>query len=226
MEEKRIRVIIADDHDVVISGLKVLLEDEHTIEIVDWARDGKELIEKAAQLQPDVVLTDIRMPAVGGLDAIRTIIAGSQTRCIALSTFGSGSLIREALDAGAIGYILKNARRGEIINGIKTVARFESYYCSATEGIITKLFTKQMISGSKDFAFIFDQREIELIKYIAHEVSSEEISKKLFLSKRTVDGLRIKLISKMNVKSSTGILRYAIIHNLVTPEELISGYME
>lgn len=219
MSTSKIRVIIADDHSVFLDGLKMLLETDHDLEIIETAENGKELINKAAALEPDVIVTDIMMPGVNGIEAIKKINEIKLTPCIALSTFDRESLIMDAIEAGASGYILKNAQRGEIIKGIKTVNRFHPFYCKATEAKIIKMISKGRNTDAGKDSFLFSEREIEIIKYISKEVSSEEIGRKLFVSKRTVDGLRAKLLSKMNVKSSAGMMIYALKNNLITLED-------
>lgn len=219
MAAQKIRVIIADDHALYLDGLKMLLTADKEMEILDTAENGKELIQKAATLKPDVIVTDLMMPGINGIEAIKKISETSVTPCIALSTFDTESLIIDALEAGAIGYILKNAQRGEIIDGIKTVNTFQPFYCRATTAIMMKILSNKRVHSNSN-APIFSGREIEIIKLIGKEVSSEEIGRNLFISKRTVDGIRAKILSKMNVKTTAGVLLYALDHNLLTREEI------
>lgn len=219
MAALKIRVIIADDHSLYLDGLKMLLATDSELEIIDTAENGKELINKATILSPDVIVTDLMMPGVNGIEAIKKINEHTLTPCIALSTFDSESLIMEAIDAGACGYILKNAQRGEIIKGIKTVNTFHPFYCKGTSAIMMKIFSKKR-AGDYSNAPTFSGRDIEIIKLICKELSSEDIGKTLFLSKRTIDGIRAKILSKMNVKTTAGVLYYALNNNLITLEEI------
>ena len=206
MDTQTIKVIIADDHSVFLDGLKMLLETDPLLEIVATATDGKELVERTIALEPDVIVTDIKMPGINGIDAIKEINNFKSIPCIALSTYDNEALIMDALDAGARGYILKNAQRGEIIRGIKTVMNHQPYYCRSTETTILKMIAKGRNTDSSETGTQFSNREIEVIKCISKEQSSEELGKKLFVSKRTIDHIRAKLLIKMNVKSSAGRL--------------------
>ncbi len=219
MTANTIKVIIADDHSVFLDGLQMLVESDPALEMVERAENGKDLIHKAGALQPDVVITDLKMPGINGIEAIKKINENKSTPCIALSTFDNDALILDAMAAGAKGYILKNAQKEEIIDGIKTVSKFQHYYCKATEAKMLQIIAKTRIAETGKGTSLFSEREIELIQYICDDVSSEEIGKKLFVSKRTVDGLRAKLLNKMDAKSSVGIVLYAIKNNLITIED-------
>lgn len=220
MATEKIRVIIADDHALYIDGLKMLLATDNEIEIIGTAENGKELINMAANLLPDVIVTDLMMPGMNGIEAIKKINENSPTPCIALSTFDSESLILEAIDAGATGYILKNAQRGEIIKGIKMVNTFHPFYCKATMAIMMKIISRNKTGDNSKVLPVFSERDIEIIKLICQEVSSEEIGRRLFVGKRTVDGLRARILSKMNVKTTAGVVLYALNNHLVSLEEL------
>lgn len=212
------KVVIADDHTVFLDGLKSLIEAEPELEVVGQAENGKDLVSKVKELNPDVVVTDIMMPGLTGIEAIKEIYQYNKLPCLALSTFDDESLIMDAIDAGATGYVLKNARKGEIIKGIKSISNFQPFYCKATEAKIVRLIAKR-----NNFRVIrdaqFSERDIEVIKMIGKEKSSEEIGKKIFLSKRTVDGIRARILDKMKVKSPLGMIIYALENNLISLED-------
>ena len=132
MMPEKIKVIIADDHELIRDGLKLLFNGDEQIQLIGEAVNGKELIELAAKQIPDVILTDLIMPVKDGVEAIKELFSRGIKRIIALSTFDSERLIVDALEAGAIGYILKNAQRGEIVEAIIKVYNFKPYYCSST----------------------------------------------------------------------------------------------
>lgn len=218
MAAHKIKVIIADDHTVFLDGLKSLIEPDSELEVIGQAENGKELVAKATDLNPDVIVTDIVMPGMNGIEAIKQINESKATPCLALSTFDDESLIMDAIDAGAIGYVLKNAQKGEIIKGIKTVNKFQPFYCKATETKIVKIISRRKAADiNKELKF--SERDIEVIRMIAKEISSEEIGKNIFLSKRTVDGIRARLLDKMKVKSPIGMIIYALQNNLISLEE-------
>lgn len=219
MSQSKIKVIIADDHAVFLDGLKSLIEADHELEVICQVENGKDLVSKVRDLNPDVVVTDIMMPGMNGIDAIREIYHNKKIPCLALSTFDDESLITDAIDAGAIGYVLKNAQKGEIIRGIKTISKFQAFYCRATEAKIVSIIAKQKSKNLSKVA-MFSEREIEVIKMIGKEISSEEIGKKIFVSKRTVDGIRARLLEKMKAKSPAGMIIYALENNLISLDEL------
>lgn len=215
MNIEKIKVIIADDHDLYRDGLRMLLGADDEIVVVAEASTGRELIELVIQHNPDVVLTDLVMPDIDGIKAIKEIKNAGFTRNIALSTFDSEHLIVEALEAGAIGYILKNAQKGEIIEAIKTIYSYYPYYCKSTSSRLVKMISKSKFNPyTKQNHDLFSDKEKEIIHFICEEKTSEEIGKILFMSKRTVEGLRARILSKMNVKTVAGIAIYAIKNSL------------
>ncbi len=215
MSSLKIKVIIADDHDVYRDGLRLLLNADEEIEIIGEASNGKQLIELVKEKHPDVIVADLIMPGVSGVEAIKEIYKSGITRIIALSTFDTEYLIVEALEAGSLGYILKNAQKGEIIEAIKTVNEYNPYYCKSTSSRLVKLISKSKFNPyTKQNLDLFSDKEKEIITLICEEKSSEEIGNILFMSKRTVDGIRSKILSKMNVKTVAGVAIYAIKNSM------------
>jgi DNA-binding NarL/FixJ family response regulator len=208
----KIRVIIADDHAVYLDGLEMLLSKDNDIEIVGTAAEGSRLVHLTKQLVPDVVLTDLKMPGMDGIEAIREITAlGLATGCIALSTFDSDALIVEALEAGAMGYITKNAQRGEIIEAIKTVNEHQAYYCRTTSLKLARQIANSNFNPfKKRNAPSFNDVEKEIIRLICEENTSEEIGNRMFIPKRTVEGNRAKILEKAGVRSPIGLVIFAI----------------
>jgi DNA-binding NarL/FixJ family response regulator len=215
MNASKIKVIIADDHDLYRAGFKMLLEDDDEIEVVAEASNGAELIQQARQYCPDVIVTDLMMPGTDGVQAIKEIHKTGAIRMIALSTFDSEHLIVEALEAGALGYIIKNAQNGEIIEAIKTVSSYAPYYCKSTNSRLVRMISKSKFNPyTRESLDLFSEKEKEIIRLVCQEKSSEEIGKLLFMSKRTVDGIRAKILSKMGVKTVAGVAIYAIKNSI------------
>jgi DNA-binding NarL/FixJ family response regulator len=212
IHKTRINVIIADDHAVYLDGLEMLLSKEEEIELIGTAADGDRLIHLTKQLSPDVVLTDLKMPGTDGVQAIKEITAlNIPCYCIALSTFDSDYLIIEALEAGAMGYITKNAQRGEIIEAIKTVNQHHAYYCRTTSLKLARQIANSSFNPyKKPGVHLLNDIEKEIVRLICEEKTSEEISKELFIPKRTVEGIRAKILEKANVKTPIGLVVYAI----------------
>ncbi|MBL0883464.1 MAG: response regulator transcription factor [Chitinophagaceae bacterium] len=208
----RIRVLIADDHDLFRDGLSLLLMNEPTVELVGDAANGKQLVKLAKELNPDIILTDLKMPEIDGIEAIKILKQNDpDIKIITLSSFDSDAMVIDALEAGAMGYIIKNAERGEIIDAIKMVYTGSPYYCKTTSGRLVKLIVRSEFNPYKvDASKLFSDKEKEIIRLICEEKTSKEIGELLFMSSRTVEGHRVKILEKMNVKTTAGIAIYAI----------------
>ena len=208
-------MIIADDHEVYRMGLRMLLQDSEEIELTGEAANGQRLTELVAEYTPDVVLTDLMMPGMDGIEAIRRMRNAGFTKCIALSTFDNDRLIMEALEAGAKGYITKNAQKGEIIEAIKLVNESVFYYCKSTSSRLAGIIgVSEFNPYTKIPTEIFTPEEKSIIRLICQEKTSEEIGKTLFIGKRQVERIRARIISRMNVKTPAGIVMYAIKNSI------------
>jgi two-component system, NarL family, response regulator NreC len=214
-----INIIIADDHEIFRDGLQLMLTKDPGINILAEASNGEELVKAVLRYKPDVVLTDIVMPSMDGIEATKNIIKQlPETAIIALSMFDQESLIVDMLEAGAIGYLLKNADKQEILEAIRSVNLYKPYYCKSTSTKLAKLISKSKFKGP-DKKFDFSEREKEIILFICAEFTNKEIGDKMFLSKRTVDGYRAKIMEKMEVKSTAGIVIYAVRQGLFKLDE-------
>ena len=213
MHEK-IRVVIADDHDIYRDGLQLLLN-SNEIEVVAEASNGRQLLTEVRKYKPDVILTDLIMSGFSGIEAIKELKKENFERIIAISFFDSDTLIVEALEAGAIGYLHKNVQKEEIIEAIKDVNNFRPYYCKATDRKLARLIYKSQFNpyASKTMP-LFSQQDIEIIRLICQKKSSEEIGRILNMSARTVEGHRAKIVQKMNVRTPVGVAIYAVKNNL------------
>lgn len=216
-----IRVLIADDHDIFRDGLSLLLMKEPTIELVGDAANGNRLIQMAKELHPDIILTDLKMPEIDGIEAVKTIKEQLPAiKTIALSSFDSDAMVIDALEAGAMGYIIKNADRGEIIDAIRMVFTGSPYYCKTTSSRLVKLIARSEFNPYKtDAPKLFSDKEKDIIRLICEEKTSKEIGELLFMSSRTVEGHRVKILEKMNVKTTAGVAIYAIKNGLYNPDQ-------
>ncbi len=223
MKEK-IRLIIADDHEIFRDGLNLMLSKQKNIELAGEAGNGEELVSLARLQKPDVVLTDIKMPGSDGVEATRRILEFLPgCKIIALSMFDEENLIVDMLEAGAKGYLLKNADKKEILEAISTVVENNNYYCRHTSDRLATLIVKSKFnpdSQRKQKLPEFNDRETEIIKYICQQFTAQEIGEKMFLSKRTVEGYRTKILEKMNVKNTAGVVIYALRHQLIRENEI------
>lgn len=216
-----ISVVIADDHEIFRDGLKLMLSKAENITVVGEASNGKELLQAADRCSPDVVITDIKMPVMDGVEATRHIMEHHpEIGIIALSMFDEEQLILEMLEAGALGYLLKNSDKTELVRAIDCVCRHEPYYCQHTSGKMAKMIAhSRHQSRIREKEAEFSDREKEIINLICQEYTNKQIGEKLYLSTRTVEGYRIKILEKMNAKNTVGIVITAMKLGLFKPQE-------
>lgn len=211
-----IRLVIADDCAIFRDGFEALLKKQKEISIVGQAKDGKELIEVVQNEKPDVVVTDIKMPLMDGIEATRILTkAFPRLGVIALFMFEEESLILEMLGAGARGYLLKNTTKTEVIEAVKTVNVSGTFYCSTTTGKLTKLLAQKKAAPVPLQKALFSQKEMTIIKLICEEYSNKEIASRLNLSCRSVESTRERIQEKIGAKNMAGIIMYAIKHGIV-----------
>jgi DNA-binding NarL/FixJ family response regulator len=220
-----INVVMADDHEIFRDGFRLTLSKTNDIHLVAEASNGVELIELVEQHRPHVVITDIKMPRMDGIEATRVLSSRfPDIGIIGLSMFDEDDLIIEMLEAGAKGYLLKNADKAEVIEAIKTVYEEEPYYCRQTSSKLAQLIAKSKYNPyHKKPKVEFGEKEMEIIHLICQEFTNKEIGERLFLSVRTVEGYRQKIQEKMQVKNSVGLVVYAIQHNLFDPKKAQQG---
>jgi DNA-binding NarL/FixJ family response regulator len=219
MSTTAIKVVIADDHEIFRDGLKLMLQKQADISVIAEACDGRELIAMVKQTLPDVIITDVKMPHLDGVAATKHLREHYPSiGIIALTMFDEEDLIVDMLEAGAKGYLLKNADKNEIIEAVHTVANNEPHYCRLTSQKLASMVAKSKFNlNQKKEKPEFNEREKEIIRYICDGLTNKEIGEKVFLSVRTIEGLRLKIIEKMNVKNTAGIIVYAIREHLYTP---------
>lgn len=209
-----VKVLIADDHEIFRDGLQLMLRKEPGIVVLGEASNGRELVEMTALYKPDVILTDIVMSEMDGIEATKKITATHPNiGIIALSMFNEEGLVIDMLEAGAIGYLLKNADKEEILSAIRSVNMLVPYYCKATSIKIARHAARTKFNA-RGPRVEFTEKEKEIINFICEEFTNREIGKRMFLSKRTVDGYRSKILDKMQAKSTAGIVLYAIRNSL------------
>lgn len=222
---KPIQVMIVDDHKMVRDGIKASLAPANEIEIVDEADSEREALVKIADHPTlDVVIVDISLGESSGIE-ITKIVAQKHPniRILALSMHDEINHIANMLEAGAIGYVLKNTGMNELIEAIKTVAAGENYFSKEVSATMMSSFMRRkgdIVAGrhSVNQASSLEdltKREIEILRLIAEEYTNQEIADKLFISPRTVDTHRRNLILKLDAKNTAGLVRFAIKHNLV-----------
>lgn len=219
----RTSLIIADDHEIFRDGLALMLAKQETVQLVGQAGDGQELIRLVDEHHPDMVLTDIKMPRMDGIKAARTLLQRyPDLKIIALSMFEEEDLIVEMLEAGARGYLLKNADKQEIMEAILTVDEGNIFYCKHTTARLASLIVKSKFDAHKRAQnHLFTDREKEIVRLICKQHTAQEIGDLLYLSKRTVEGYRTRILEKMDVKNTAGVVIFALKHGIIKEEEIL-----
>lgn len=212
-----IEIIIADDHPLFIHSLKSLFTDLSEFKIVAQAANGIELVEMSKRLQPDIIITDIKMPKMDGIAATKQL-ARELPACgiIALSVVDEQDLIVDMLEAGARGYLLKDTVIEELLEAVRTVHKGQNYFSNVIKSSITDMVAKGEYNLHKSLLQQFSAKELEIIKLICEEYSTKEIADKLHTTKRAVDGSREVILKKMGVKNSAGLVRVAIKNKIYT----------
>ena len=211
-----IDIILADDHEIFRDGFRVMLSKIPEINLAAEASNGQELLELARTIKPDVIITDIKMPYMNGIEATKQLAKEMpHIGIIALSMFDEEDMIVDMLESGAKGYLLKNAHKDEIILAVKSVYKNQPYYCRDTSNKLAQMIARSNFNPyKKTIRPDFSEKEIAVIKLICEQYSNKEIAQKLDLSKRTVEGYREKILEKMEVKNTAGIVVYAMKHRI------------
>lgn len=215
----KIRVLIADDHTIVRSGVRLLLDAEPDVEVVGEALDGIEAVELTGQLQPDVVLMDIAMPGMDGMEATHHIKEEwPQVNVLVLTMHRQDEYLFEVLKAGASGYILKAAETNELIHAVRVVARGEVFlYPTMTRRLVRDYLQRTTEEGTPSTSL--STREQQILSLLAEGHSSQEIAEKLVISPSTVYSHRSRLMEKLGLTSRYELLQYARRHGLIRPAD-------
>ena len=212
-----VKIIIADDHDIFLDGLISIFEKEKLFTIIDKANNGLELLECLKTHEPDVILIDIQMPKMNGIEATKIIKEKyPHIRILALTFRDDDDCLIEMIEAGANGYIIKSAHKNEIIEGICAVYNGSNFYCKNMNLKLVELAKKNTFNSHNRTSNVsFTEKELKIIKYICQEFSAKDIATKLGGSKRTIENQKLKIQEKMNVHTSAGIAVYALKNKLV-----------
>jgi DNA-binding NarL/FixJ family response regulator len=215
----KIRVLIADDHKIFRDGIISILDREKDMEVVGEASNGLEVLERISKTTVDVLVLDIDMGKPNGIEITGTIKRDyPDTRILVLTMMGLRDFIIHALEAGATGFLLKNAGKDEVLTAIRSVAKGDSYFSREVSAILIEHLSKPRTSRHRIADIPLSAREIEVLKLIAQEYSNPEIARELFISIRTVDTHRRNLLEKLGVKNTAGLVKYAIQKGLADEE--------
>jgi DNA-binding NarL/FixJ family response regulator len=219
MSPNTISVIVADDHEIFRDGINTLINKQEGIRIVAEASNGEQLVQLTKLHLPDVILADIEMPVMNGIEATRIITQKFPgVGIIALSFSDNIHMIAEMIDAGASGYLLKNALKKEIIEAIRAVSANKSYYCMGTSQKLSNALARNSLNpGDSIKQLRFTKREKDIINLICEELSTQGIAAKLNLGIRTIEGYRARLLQKTGCHNTPGLVVYIMQHNLYKP---------
>jgi DNA-binding NarL/FixJ family response regulator len=215
-----VRILLADDHSLVRASLRSLLTDNPGIEVVAEASDGRQAFELVGQHRPDLVLMDISMPGLNGLEATRQIVkAHPNVRVIVLSMHASDQHVLRALRAGASGYVLKGSLPRELELAIESVARGEIFLSPAISRHVIEVYLSQTAGKGDDALEHLTPRQREILQLIAEGKSSKQIAQLLKASVKTIESHRASLMERLDIHDVAGLVRYAIRLGLVSPED-------
>jgi DNA-binding NarL/FixJ family response regulator len=212
-----VSVLVADDHGIVREGLRHLLESEPDINVCGEASDGREVLEQVEKHDPKVVVLDITMPRLGGLETLERLrTRHPDVKVILLSVHSDPPFIQSAISLGADGYVLKNGRAAEVVTAIRAVTKGGSYFSPAVAREIVEQLRAPKRQEDEPFS-ILSSREREVLLLIAEGLSAKEIGAQLKISTKTVEAHRTSLMRKLGVRKATELVRYALRHGLIEP---------
>jgi len=210
MKVKPYTIVLADDHVMFRQGIKVFIEKIEGVQVSGEFNNGDELMDSLQTSLPDLIVLDIAMPRLRGLEALRLIKKlYPQVKVLILSMYGTPEFVRQALADGAEGFILKEEPSNELVQGIKALRRGDTYFSPKLAGAL-----KNIIADKND-SDCLTGREREVLQYLARGRSSQEIAEELYISIHTVRRHRYNILQKLNLKHTTDLIRYAISHGLV-----------
>jgi DNA-binding NarL/FixJ family response regulator len=211
-----IKIIIADDHTIIRDGLKLILESHSDLKVIAEAENGLQVISKANELQPDVILMDIAMPNMNGVEATRRIIEENPSiRIIILSMHSTVEDIFRSLQAGAKGYLVKESAGTEVVDAVRAVFNGRRYLSRKVDDILIDSYIHEhQLSEADSPLERLSSREREVLQLVAEGKSSSEISDLLYLSVKTIETYRSRTMQKLGIKDLTGLVKFAIQQRL------------
>jgi DNA-binding NarL/FixJ family response regulator len=213
-----IRILIADDHTMFVDGIESILKTEADISVVGKCFDGLSIFQAMEQSEIDVLLLDINLPGMSGIDVCKKLSSSHpQVQVLALSMHNDESIVSEILKNGAMGYILKNTGKTELVDAIKNVAKGKSYFSKEVTETIMKSLVSERKKSRKSITKspIVSRREREVLSLIVQEYTTQEIAEELHISLKTVESHRRSLLTKLNVRNTAGLVRVAVENDLV-----------
>jgi two-component system response regulator NreC len=216
--DKTLKVIIADDHMIVRDGLRSLLERQPDMEVVAEAENGRMALKLVKELSPDVVIMDIGMRELNGIDATRQIVKMSPgVKVLALSMYSDKRFIKGMLKAGASGYMLKDSAFKELIDAIRVIVENKIYISPSVANIITEDYLKQSPESDGSTRSLLSSRELEVLQLLVEGMSTKQIASSLRLSIKTIESHRSRIMKKIDINNIADLTRYAIREGIISP---------
>lgn len=210
-----IKILIADDHGILREAITSLLNNEFGMEVIGEAQDGRTAVRLAKELHPDVIIMDIAMPNLNGIEATRQIVREMPNiKVIALSVYADRRSVREMLKAGASGYVPKQCAFKELVTAIQNVVSNQTYLSSRISGIVVEEYIHRLEKNDNSAYSILTPREREVLQLIAEGESTKAIAKELFVSNKTIEWHRRQLMNKLGAQSVAELVKYAIREGL------------
>jgi DNA-binding NarL/FixJ family response regulator len=208
-----IRILIADDHEVVAEGLKQLIEVQKDMQVVAIAGDGRDAVRQVGELDPDVVIMDLSMPELNGADATRVLLEQNPERkVIVLSMYADHEYVRRALKSGALGYVVKRSAAKDVVEAIRAVQAGERYISP----MVADAVSADAPAGKEDRLARLSTREREVLQLLAEGRTGTEIAQRLSLSPKTVETYRARLVEKLGIRDVAGLVRFAIQRGIIS----------
>jgi len=210
-----IRILLADDHQITREGLCSMLRQENGLQVVGAAQDGRTAVRLARDLTPDVILMDIGMPELNGIEATRQILAANpKVRIIALSMHAERRVVAEMLKAGAAGYLPKNSSFDEVLRAIRTVRNNQTYLPAALTSLVLEEFMRPAARNTPSVFDLLTAREREVLQLLAEGLATKEIAARFHISVRTVETHRLNIMQKLDIHSVAELTKFAIREGL------------
>lgn len=215
---KKLRILLADDHIVMRSGLRALLERQPNLEVVGESENGRQTVELASSLKPDVIVMDIGMPILNGIEATKTIVSEqSTTAVIILTMHADESYVMRALKAGARGYLLKDSAPADLLGAIQAVSQNKSFFSPKVSRILAEDYVRVLKQkGGVDSYDLLTSREQEILQLLAEGKANKEVAAALYISPYTVETHRKHILEKLNLHTPAELILYAVRKGIIS----------
>lgn len=212
------RILLVDDHEIMREGMMALLRKRPDVEVVGEAGDGRTAVKMVQELKPDVVIMDVGMPNLNGIEATTQMVAENPSvKVMALSTHSDGSVVGKMIKAGASGYMLKESAFAELMDGLNAMISGRTYLCSKIQKVVFSDYVNMITNPNWAMGDSLTGREREVLQLVAEGHTTKEIAKILHLSPKTVDSHREHIMEKLSIRNIAGLTKYAIREGLTNP---------